>query len=109
MFWGELAGRAVGEESGDGDANEGVERVPDEIEGWNLVSEEFDDEEGDAGADNDPALKRLQSSGKWQMTETGEQSQDGDSGVEVDACGKTNGGEEREEFRGRDFQNVEHW
>lgn len=108
VFWGELAGCAIGEESGDGDANEGVECIPDEVEGRNLVGEEFNDEKDNAGSDDDPALERLQSNGKWKVPETGEESEDCDSGIEVEAGSEADGDEEGEELCGRNFQDVEH-
>ena len=108
MFRSELAGRTIGKESGDRYANESVDSVPDKVERGDLVGEELNDEKGNTGTDDDPALKRLQSSGKWEVAETREQSEDRDGGVKVKSCGKTDGYEERKQLRRRDFQNVEH-
>ena len=58
---GELAGRAVSEESSHGDADEGMKRVPDEVEGGDLVSEELDGEQDCARSYNGPSLKKLES------------------------------------------------
>ena len=66
-----LAGRLVGEESGDGDADEGVQGVPDQVEGGDLVGEEFDDEERDAGGDYGPS---------WRAIAVREEAEDGRSG-----------------------------
>jgi|SRR5215475_13884604 len=109
MFRSELAGRTIGKESGDRYANESVDSVPDKVERGDLVGEELNDEKGNTGTDDDPALKRLQSSGKWEVAETREQSEDRDGGVKVKSRGKTDGYEKGEELRRRDFQNVEHW
>ena len=67
MLRGKLASRLVGEESRDGNADEGVQRVPDKIEGRNFVGEEFDDEERYAGGDDWPACQELQMGWKRQM------------------------------------------
>jgi hypothetical protein len=39
----------VGDQRCDGDADESVEEIPEEVEGWDLVGEEFDGEEDGAG------------------------------------------------------------
>ena len=52
----ELRGGLVGEQRGDGDADEGVGGVPDEVEGGDLVGEDFDGEE-EAGDGDDPGLE----------------------------------------------------
>ena len=43
-----------GEERGDGDADESVERVPDKIECGDFVYEEIDAEENERGGDDAP-------------------------------------------------------
>ena len=43
-LWRELRGGFVGDQRGDGNADEGVGRVPDEIEARNLVGDEFEGE-----------------------------------------------------------------
>ena len=45
----ELGAGVVGDESGDGDSDYGVDAVPDEVEGGDLVGDEFDCEEYSAG------------------------------------------------------------
>ena len=40
----ELRGGAIGEQRGDGDADEGVERAPEKVEGGDFVGEELDSE-----------------------------------------------------------------
>jgi hypothetical protein len=52
---GELGGGLVGEQRGDGHADEGVGGVPEEIEAGNLVGEEFHGKE-DGGDGDDPAV-----------------------------------------------------
>ena len=98
-----LAGRAVGEESGDGDADESVQGVPDQVEGRDLVGEEFDDEQCGAGGDDGPSGEQLQSGRKRKMGEAGQEAEDGDRGVEIQAGGEADGDQQREEFGGRDF------
>jgi len=49
----ELRGGLVGEQCGDGDADEGVGGIPDEVEGGDFVGEDFDGEEH-ARDDDDP-------------------------------------------------------
>ncbi len=61
VLGGKLGGGLVGEKSGDGDADEGVEGVPDEVERGDFVGEEFDDEERGAGDDDRPALEQMES------------------------------------------------
>jgi hypothetical protein len=51
----------------------------------------------------------MQSGGKWEMAEAGEQAQDGDRGVKVESGGESDGGQQREEFGGRDLEDVEHF
>ena len=42
----------IGDQGGDRDADDGVDAVPDEIEGGDLVGDELDDEEDGAGDEN---------------------------------------------------------
>ncbi len=99
---------AVGEESGDRDADESVQGIPDEIEGGDFVGEEFEDEERGTGGNDGPGGEELQSGREREMSAAGEQAEDGDGGVEIQAGGESDGGEEREEFGGRDLEDVEH-
>ena len=42
------------------------------------------------------------------MAEARQQSKDSDGGVEIQSCGEADGGQQREEFAGRNFEDVEH-
>ena len=57
---GELAGGSVGEQCGGGNADEGVESAPDEVESGDFVGEEFDGEQECAGGDYGPGFQELQ-------------------------------------------------
>ena len=102
----ELCGGAVGEQGGDRNADEGVQRGPDEIEGGDFVGEEFDGEECGAGGDYGPGFEELQSWREREMSEAGEQAEGGDGGVDVDAGGEGDGGKEGEEFGKRDLEPI---
>ena len=101
-----LGGGLVGQQSGDRDANEGVQSVPDQVEGWDLVSEEFEGEECEAGDDDGPSGEQEQARRKRHVAETGQKAQDGDGGVEIQSGGEADRGQQGKEFRGRDLQDV---
>ena len=109
MLGRKLARSLIREQSGDGHANESVKSVPDQVEGGNFVGEEFDGEKSDAGDNDWPTGKQLQSGWEWEMAETGEESEDGDGRVEVQAGGEGDGGEQGEKLARRNVQNVEHY
>jgi len=73
----------IGDESGDGDADESVKRVPEQIKGGNFVGEEFDREQDQSDGDDGPGLQQLQAGWEREMSVTGEQSEDGDSQVKI--------------------------
>ena len=63
------AGRGLkGEQRGDGDADECVQRVPDEIEGGNFVDEEIDAEENESGGDDAPVGQEMQRRGQVEIS-----------------------------------------
>jgi len=64
----ELRGGPVRDQGSDGDADEGVEGAPDQIEGGDLAGEEFDGEEGRAGGDYGPAFEEFQGWREWKMS-----------------------------------------
>ena len=66
-----LRGGAIGEQRGDRDADEGMEGAPDEVEGGDLVGEEFDGEQGCAGGDYGPGLEELKGWREREMSEAG--------------------------------------
>lgn len=51
---------APGEERGDRNTDEGMEGVPDEVEGRDFVGKELDGEEGDAGSNDPPIRDRME-------------------------------------------------
>ena len=108
VFRRELGSRTIGKKPSNWYADEGMERVPDEIERRNLVGEEFDDEQGRADADDGPSCKKLEPGWEWKMTEAGEESEDCDGGVEVEPRGESYGHKESEKLSGWNFQDVEH-
>ena len=75
----------VGDERRDGDADEGVERAPEKIEGGDFVGEEFDGEEACAGGDDGPGFEELQGWRERKVSEAGEEPESGDSGVDVES------------------------
>jgi len=95
-------------QSRDGHADEGVEGVPDEVEGRDFVSDEFNAEQRSAGRDHRPAFEDLQSGRKREMSEAGKQSQNSNGRIEVQAGCEADCYQQREEFGGRNFQDVEH-
>jgi hypothetical protein len=52
------------QQSGDGNADERVQRVPDEVEGGNFICEEFDGEQREGGADDPPVGDEMQRAGQ---------------------------------------------
>ena len=108
VFWRELAGGAVGQESGNGDSDEGMKSIPDQVEGGNLIREELDYEQRYACCDQRPALKELQSRRKREMGEAGQESQDSQRRVKIQAGGEADSDEEREKLGLRDLEDVEH-
>ena len=101
-----LGGGLVGQQSGDWDADEGVEGVPEQVEGGDFVGEEFEGEEREAGDDDGPSGEQEQPGRKRHMAETGQQAEDGDGGVEIQSGGEADCGQQGEEFGGRDLQDI---
>lgn len=102
----ELRGGLVGEQRGYGHADEGVGGVPDEVEGGDLVGEDFDGEE-DAGDDDDPGIgERVQAGREGDPVEAREDAEGGDRGVDVEAGGKAGGDDERGDGGWREVHGV---
>ena len=94
----EVVGGLVGDEGGDGDANEGVEGVPDEIEGGDLVDDELGGEE-QAGGDEDPGVREgVEARGESDPVEAVEQAEGEDGGVDVEPGGEAGGDDEGSEI-----------
>ncbi|MCU1300067.1 MAG: hypothetical protein JWQ87_351 [Candidatus Sulfotelmatobacter sp.] len=67
----ELRGGSVSQQRGDGNAHEGVESAPKEIEGGDFIGEEFDGEERCAGSDYRPSFEELESGWEREVSEAG--------------------------------------
>ena len=85
---GEMGACGVGEDRGDGDADEGMESVPDEIEARDLVCEELAGEEDGADRDDPGVLEGFKSGRKRDPVQAGENSEGKDCAVEVQAGGE---------------------
>lgn len=102
----ELRGGLIGEERGYGDADEGMGGVPDEIEGGDLVGEDFDSEE-DAGDGDDPGVgEGVEAGGEGDPVEVREEAEGGDGGVDVETGGEAGGYDERGDGGGREGHGV---
>jgi len=86
------------DESGDRYADEGMERVPDEIEGRDFVGEEFDCEECGAGSDYPPAGEEMKLVRQDEDATMSQQAEGGQSRVHIEAGSEGNGDDERDEF-----------
>jgi hypothetical protein len=95
--WRQVRGSAVGEKSSHRHAHKGVQRVPDQVEGWNLVSKEFDHEHHRANRDHGPGFNQVERRREPQGLGAGEQAEGGDGRVNVqpgrEAGGRDQGGE----------------
>src|ERR1700758_5808685 len=109
MLWRKLSCGPVGQQSGHGNPDKGVKCVPDQIECGNLVGEELDGKQGCAGRDYGPALQQLEATWKWKVTESRQQSQNGNSGVEVQPGSESDCDQEGEQFSRRNFEDIQHW
>lgn len=85
-----------------------MQGVPDEVEGWDLVGEEFDHKERGAGGDDRPSPEQQQSRWEREMSEAGQQSEDGDRGIQIQSGSEADRGQQREQFRSRDLEDVQH-
>jgi len=90
-----------GEERGDGDADESVERIPDEIESGDFVDEEVDAEENEGGGDDAPVGEEMERRGKVEISGVGEQAESGYCGVDVEPGREADGDHEGYELVGR--------
>jgi hypothetical protein len=92
---GELGAGLVGDKRGDRDADEGVEDIPEEIEGGELVGEELDEEE-DGRDDEDPGVG--EGTKTWRkLNEVGavENAECEDGGVDVESGCEAGGDDQR--------------
>jgi len=75
-------------------ANEGVQRIPDQIEGGYFVGEEFKREECGTCADDPPIAEEMQAGWQRQQMRVPQQAERGNGGVDVEPGGKTYGYEQ---------------
>ena len=64
----------IGQQSRNGHTHKRVERIPDQVKGWNFVRKEFDDEHDDAGCNDPPTFEQTERVGErkhiecWSVT-----------------------------------------
>ncbi len=90
----ELRGGLIGKQRRNGDADEGVGGVPDEVEGGNFVGEELDGEEGGGDADDPGVGEGVEAGREQDPVGVGEDAEGGDRGVDVEAGGEAGGDDE---------------
>src|SRR6266567_275760 len=73
----------IGQQSRDGNTHKRVERIPDQVKGWNFVRKEFDDEQDDAGCNDPPAFEQTERVGERQHTKPREQTQRANRRIDV--------------------------
>ncbi len=87
----------ISEQGGDGDANEGVQCVPDEVEGGNFVGKEFDGKECETNSDYPPGFNQVQGRGNRDDVQAGEESEGGYGGVDVESGSKAGADDQPED------------
>jgi len=88
-FCAETGGNAESENGCSGWANESMEKIPDGVEVWNFVGEEFEDVESDGKAENDGVREDVEFFGKMDDMEAFEETESGDGGVKIEAGRET--------------------
>src|SRR5258708_32660345 len=96
---GELLRRSPGHEAGQGYPYKGVQGVPDEIEGRNLVGKKLQSKERAGDNDNRPRFNEMQRRGKRQGVESSEKPEGEQGRVEVQAGGEGGADHNGEVFR----------
>src|SRR5258708_1537247 len=104
----ELRGSPGSEQGGDGNAHEGVEGAPKEIECGDFISGEFDGEERCAGGEYRPGFKELAGGREREVSKAGEEAEGSRRGVDIQSGGEGDRGQEGEEFGERNLQPVGH-
>ena len=101
-FGREVRGGAVGEIGSDGNADEGVQGVPDEIEGRNFVGKELDDKQDERGGNDRPGFDHVERGRKVKHVRPRQQAHGGNRGIDIQAGCKTGSGNQAGElFRGK--------
>ena len=90
-----------GEERSDRDADECVERVPDEIERGDFVYEEVDAEENESGGDDAPVGQEMERRRQVEILGVREQAESGHGGVDVEPGRETDGDHQSDKLVGR--------
>lgn len=80
----EVGAGGVGEKGGGWDADDGVERVPDEIDAGDLVGDELAGEEEGCGGEDPGMAEGFESAGKGDPMVAGEEAEGEHGGVEVE-------------------------
>ena len=102
----EVRAGGVGHQRGGGDADEGVQRVPEEVEAGDLVGEEFGQEEQAADADDPRIGQRTQRAGEFDPIEVRQDAQRADGGIDVETGREADRDDERCDRAGRDGEGV---
>ena len=89
---------AAGERRAGGDADEGVDRVPDAVEARDLVDEELDEEHHAAAPRTIGLGEHVQVAGQRDPAEPARQAGEEDDGVEAQAAGPAEGGGDGDEL-----------
>jgi len=92
----------VGEQRGGGDADEGVEGVPDEVEAGDFVGQELAGEEEGADGDDPGVGEGAEFAGEDDPVQARHDAERANGGVDVEARGKADGDDQRGESGGRD-------
>jgi hypothetical protein len=98
----EAGGGLKSEQRGDGDADESVQRVPDEVECRDFVDEEIDAEENESGGDDAPVGQQVQRWGQFEKSCVGHEAEGGDGGVDVEPGRETDGDHQGDKLVGRE-------
>jgi len=88
------------EERGEGDADESVERVPDEVEGGDLVDKETDAEEDESGGDDTPVGEEMKRGWQVEISGVGHEAERGHGGVDIEPGRETDGDHQGDDLVG---------
>lgn len=94
----ELRTGVIRDESGDGNADEGVEGVPEEVEAGDLVGDELGQEHGGAGGEDPGMAERVETWGQRHPMGAGQEAECQDGGVEVEPGSEAGCGDQRNDI-----------
>ena len=86
--------------SGGGRANKSVDGLPDGVDEGNFVGEKFHEVENASDGEDERVREDLELFGEMDDAETLEESEGGDSGVDIEAGGEAGAEDEAEGFQG---------